>query len=70
MFIFASITTFTNYKENESYIMARPIRETPILFGEDARRFIQRMNEKRPDDPEKKRIRREHYEAIKKIFKG
>ena len=23
--------------------MARPIRETPILFGEDARRFEKRM---------------------------
>ena len=27
--------------------MARPIKETPILFGEDARRFEARMQEKR-----------------------
>ena len=27
--------------------MARPIKETPILFGEDARRFEARMKEKR-----------------------
>ena len=27
--------------------MARPIKETPILFAEDARRFEDRMNEKR-----------------------
>lgn len=27
--------------------MARPIRETPILFGEDARRFEERMKQKR-----------------------
>ena len=32
--------------------MARPIKETPILFGEDARRFEQRMKEVR-------RVRRE-----------
>ena len=25
--------------------MARPIKETPILFGEDARRFEERMKE-------------------------
>ena len=27
--------------------MARPIKETPILFGEDARRFEERMKERR-----------------------
>ena len=26
--------------------MARPIKETPILFGEDARRFEQRIEER------------------------
>ena len=25
--------------------MARPIRETPILYGEDAERFVQRMEQ-------------------------
>ena len=32
--------------------MARPIRETPILFGEDARRFLAAMKERRPEPPE------------------
>ena len=27
--------------------MAKPFKETPILFGEDARRFEARMKEKR-----------------------
>ena len=27
--------------------MARPIKETPILFGDDANRFEERMKEKR-----------------------
>jgi hypothetical protein len=44
--------------------MARPIRETPILFGEDARRFIKRMNEKRQEDPEKKARRLENYKTV------
>ena len=38
--------------------MARPIKETPILYGEDARRFEKRA----------KRLR--DYEMIMKIFKG
>ncbi len=29
--------------------MALKIKETPILFGEDARRFEKRMNEKRSE---------------------
>lgn len=50
--------------------MARPIKETPILYGEDARRFEQRMKEKRYEDPEKKARRRRNYEMILKIFEG
>mgnify|MGYP000305307479 FL=1 len=34
--------------------MARPIKETPILFGEDARRFEERMKEKRSETPEQR----------------
>ncbi len=32
--------------------MARPIRETPILFGEDARRFREAMQNVKPEPPE------------------
>lgn len=38
--------------------MARPIKETPILYNEDVRRFEERMKEKRYKDPEKKARRR------------
>ena len=41
--------------------MARPIKETPILFGEDARRFEARMNEKRHETPEQRERRLYHY---------
>lgn len=51
-------------------VMARPIKETPILYGEDARRFEERMKEKRHEDPEKKAKRLRDYEMIMKIFKG
>ncbi len=34
--------------------MARPIKETPILFGEDARRFVERMNQVRRETPEER----------------
>ena len=50
--------------DKERRIMARPIRETPILYGDAARRFVKRMNEKRTDDPEKKRIRLENYQTV------
>lgn len=46
--------------------MARPIKETPILFGEDARRFEARMKEKRRETPEQ---RIKDYELAMKIFK-
>ena len=51
-------------------VMARPIKETPILYGEDARRFEKRANEKRHEDPEKRAKRLRDYEMIKKIFEG
>lgn len=44
--------------------MATPIKETPILTGEDAKRFLQRMNEKREvSDEEINRMKR-NYELI------
>ena len=42
--------------------MARPIKETPILFGEDARRFEERMKEKRRETPEQRAKRLKDYE--------
>ena len=45
---YEKITTFAQRLrlltiKEKGYTMARPIRETPILFGEDARRFEKRM---------------------------
>ena len=36
-----------NFNLNTYLVMARPIKETPILYGEDARRFEARMKEHR-----------------------
>lgn len=44
--------------------MARPIRETPILYGDAARRFEERMKVKRHDDPEKRKRRLENYQTV------
>ncbi len=41
--------------------MARLIKETPILYGEDARRFEKRMSEKRPETPEARERRLRNY---------
>ena len=48
--------------------MARPIRETPILFGEDARRFLAAMEERRPEPPEVPARRLRNYELMKKAY--
>lgn len=44
--------------------MSRPIKETPILYGKDARRFLARMKEKRTETPEQRERRIAHYEAL------
>ena len=45
--------------------MAKPIKETPILFGEDARRFEARMKEKRKESAEDRKRRLMIYEMLK-----
>lgn len=48
--------------------MARPIKETPILFGEDARRFEERMKNP-PKESKNDRHRREaNYRAAMSMF--
>lgn len=48
--------------------MARPVKETPILFGEDARRFEERMKNP-PKESHKDRSRREaNYRAALSIL--
>ncbi len=44
--------------------MARPIKETPILYGEDARRFEARMKNIQKETSEQKKVRLEHYQVM------
>lgn len=46
--------------------MARLIRETPILFGEDARRFEEKMKNPRKVSKEERERRRKNYELVMK----
>lgn len=48
--------------------MARPIKETPILFGEDARRFEERMKQKRTESPEARERRLANYRMMLKAL--
>ena len=48
--------------------MARPIRETPILYGEAAKRFEERMKIKRYEDPEELDRQMEIYNALIKTI--
>lgn len=49
--------------------MARPIKETPILFGEDARRFEERMKHPRKETKEQRERRLKNYEYFMKTLK-
>ena len=48
-------------------IMARPIGETPVLYGEDAVRFLNEMENVKPASNEEKDRVRKAYEMLKKI---
>ncbi len=51
--------------------MARPIKETPILFGEDARRFEARMRENHKASPEEKaRIWKNYRLGLEMLERG
>lgn len=50
--------------------MARPIKETPILFGEDARRFEVRMNQKRTVPQEEIDQIKKSYDIVMKWFEN
>ena len=49
--------------------MARPIKETPILYGEDARRFEARMKEKRRISPEERARINANYEMFMEMLR-
>ena len=43
--------------------MARPIRETPILYGKDAERFVEEMKRVERLTPEQRKANREKLQA-------
>ena len=43
--------------------MARPIRETPILYGKDAKRFVEEMKRVESLTPEQRKANREKLQA-------
>ena len=57
-------------KQKKSDSMARPIKETPILFGKDARQFEARMQEKRTESAEAKEKRLKNYALAMQMFEA
>ncbi|MBO4315085.1 MAG: hypothetical protein IKX24_02615 [Prevotella sp.] len=47
--------------------MARPIKETPILYGKDARRFKERMKEHRCISSKERAEMKSIYEAVMSV---
>ena len=43
--------------------MARPIRETPILYGKDAKRFVEEMKRVESLTPEQRKANREKLQT-------
>lgn len=43
--------------------MTRPIRETPILYGKDAKRFVEEMKRVESLTPEQRKANREKLQA-------
>lgn len=48
--------------------MARPIKETPILFGNDARNFETRMHQERIETESERAERLKAYTVMMSIF--
>lgn len=47
--------------------MARPIKETPELYGKDAERFEQMISQSRPVSAQERERARKAYEVMKSI---
>jgi hypothetical protein len=54
--------------DQSNTIMARPIKETPILFGDDARRFEERMKNPPKESAEDRKRRIANYNAAMSMF--
>lgn len=48
-------------------IMVRPIKETPVLTGKDAKRFAEKMAHLKPESKEEKEAAKKVYEKFKAI---
>jgi hypothetical protein len=49
--------------------MAKPIQETPVLFGKDAKRFIAYTNDTKKVSTETRETVKANYTALKSISK-
>ncbi|MBR3565960.1 MAG: hypothetical protein IKN91_06510 [Paludibacteraceae bacterium] len=57
----------TKDNKNEHKIMARPIKETPTLYGEDARRFAYAVEHPRKVSAAEMQRMEESYQMVKSI---
>ena len=47
--------------------MARPIKETPVVTGKDAKRFAEKMANLKPESKEEREAAKKVYEKFKAI---
>jgi hypothetical protein len=55
----------SSYFQNKNIIMARPIKETPVLKGKDAKRFRKAMQNLQPVSQERLEEIKKSYEFLK-----
>ena len=57
-------------KEEEVFFESPYIQDTPVISGENARRFMQRIRENHKETPEERERRGANYKALMEIFEG
>ena len=57
-------------KEEEVFFESPYIQDTPVIRGENARRFMQRIHENHKETPEERERREANYEMIMRNSEG
>ena len=57
-------------KEEEVFFESPYIQDTPVIRGENARRFMQRIRENHKETPEERERREANYEMIMRNSEG
>ena len=69
MYCIEKTHTFVAKKKQNIHIMAKPIKETPVLRGKEAQRLAEKIDNPRTVDASEVVAAREAYDAVMAIAK-